>query len=163
LADPQPTFRAGLAAALRRAEIEVVAEAAATREAVEEAARLKPGVCVIDEDLPGGAIAAIKRITEQAPETLVVVLAANPAHESLVAAVRAGAVGYLPRSTTARGLARAVDSVLAGSAAIPRAGVGALVREVQARGRQRKAIGSSSVSLTEREAMIVELLREGLN
>jgi len=163
LADPQPTFRAGLAAALRRADIDVVAEAAESREAVEAASRANPGVCVIDEDLPGGAIAAIKRITERAPEALVVVIASSPGDESLVAAVRAGAVGYLPRSTTARGLARAVDAVLDGSAAIPRAGVGALVREVQLRGRRRRAIGTSSVSLTEREAMIVELLSEGLD
>ena len=163
LADPQPMFRAGLAAALRDAGIEVVAEASTRAAAVSAATRLHPGVCLLDENLPGGATAAIKRITECSPGTLVVVLATSTGPEHLVAAVRAGAAGYLPRSTSARGLARAVDSVLNGGVAIPRAGVNALIREVRANGRQRTAVGGSQVSLTEREATVLERLREGLD
>ena len=163
LADEQPMFRAGLAAALRRAGIEVVAEVDDAAQAVELAARLKPGVCVIDEGIRGGGVTATKRLTAAVPDTLVVVLGSSTDGERLVAAVRAGASGYLPRSTTTYGLARAVAAVLEGSAAIPRAGVGALVRELRLRGRQRAAIGGSGVSLTEREATVVDLLRSGLD
>jgi DNA-binding NarL/FixJ family response regulator len=162
IADAQPMFRAGLAAALRRAGIEVVAEAASTTEAVTAATRLLPGVCVLDGSLPGGAISATKRIGALAPDTLVVVLGPGGDDELLVAAVRAGASGYLPRSTSVRGLARALDAVLDGSAAITRAGVAALVRELRADGRQRSKINGAGVSLTEREARVADLLREGL-
>jgi DNA-binding NarL/FixJ family response regulator len=162
LADPQPMFRAGLAAALRHTGIEVVAEAATRAAAIGAATRLRPGVCLLDENLPGGAIPAIKHITESSPGTLVVVLASSTGPEHLVAAVRAGAAGYLPRGTSARGLARAVDAVLDGGVSIPRAGVNALIRELRGNGRQRTAVGGSQVSLTEREASVLERLREGL-
>jgi DNA-binding NarL/FixJ family response regulator len=162
IADPQPMFRAGLAAALRRAGIEVVAEASNTAEAVTAAMRLSPGVCVLDGTLPGGTIAATKRISALAPETLVVVLGPADDDEMLVASLRAGASGYLPRSTSVPGLARALEAVLDGSAAITRTGVTALVRELRAGPRQRSVINGAGVSLTEREARVAELLRDGL-
>jgi DNA-binding NarL/FixJ family response regulator len=161
IADPQPMFRAGLAAALLRAGIEVVAEASNTLEAVTAAADHAPSICVLDGSLPGGTIAATKRISELLPETLVVVLGPDD-DETLVAAVRAGASGYLPRSTSVRGLARALDSALDGSAAITRSGVSALIRELRMRGRQQPRIAGAGVSLTDREARVAELLREGL-
>src|SRR5439155_26923237 len=114
IADEQPMFRAGLAAALRRAGIEVVAETSNTAGAVAAAAELSPSVCVLGAGLPGGALAATKRITARAPEALVVVLGPAEDDETLVAAVRAGASGYLPRSTSVRGLARAIEAVLDG-------------------------------------------------
>jgi DNA-binding NarL/FixJ family response regulator len=162
IADPQPMFRAGLAAALRRAGIEVVAEATNAADAVAAAIRLAPGICVLDGSLSGGTIAATKRLSALAPETLVVVLGAADDNEMLVASVRAGASGYLPRSTSVGGLARALEGVLDGSAAITRTGVTALVRELQAGPRQRSIINGAGVSLTEREARVAELLRDGL-
>jgi DNA-binding NarL/FixJ family response regulator len=83
--------------------------------------------------------------------------------ELLVASVRAGASGYLPRSTSVRGLARALEAVLDGSAAITRTGVTALVRELRSGSRQRSIINGAGVSLTEREARVAELLRDGLD
>jgi len=163
IADPQPMFRAGLAAALRRAGIEVVAEASTTLAAVTAATRLRPGICVLDGSLPGGTLAATKRISALSPDMLVVVLGPADDDELLVASVRAGASGYLPRSTSVRGLARALDAVFDGSAAITRTGVTALVRELRTGGRQRSRINGASVSLTEREARVAELLRDGLD
>jgi DNA-binding NarL/FixJ family response regulator len=163
IADPQPMFRAGLAAALRRAGIEVVAEASTTLAAVTAAARLRPGICVLDGSLPGGTVAATKRISALSPDTLVVVLGPADDDELLLASVRAGASGYLPRSTSVRGLARALDSVFDGSAAITRTGVTALVRELRTGGHRRSRINGAGVSLTEREARVAELLREGLD
>jgi DNA-binding NarL/FixJ family response regulator len=161
LAGPQPVFRAGLATALRRAGIEVVAEVASAAAAIDAVVRLRPGVCVLDEGIGGGAIVTTKRLTAAAPETLVIVLGASADEETIVAAVRAGASGYLPRSTSASGLGRAVRAVLEGGAAIPRRAVGALVRELQA-GPRRGGINGFGVALTEREATVVELLRAGL-
>src|SRR5262249_42335715 len=160
LAGPQPVFRAGLAAALRRAGIDVVAEVASATAAIEAVVRLNPGVCVLDESVGGGAIVTTKRLTAVAPETLVVVLGAFADEEAMIAAVRAGASGYLPKSTSAEGLGRAVHAVLEGGAAIPRRGVSALVRELQS-GPRRSGVNGFGVALTEREAAVVELLRAG--
>jgi two-component system, NarL family, nitrate/nitrite response regulator NarL len=161
LAHTQPAFRAGLAAALDCVGIAVVAEAATRAQAVAAAQATCPGVCVVDATLPGGAIAAIKRIAERVRETRIVVLGPERDSETLLAAVRAGASGYVPRSTTAPGLARAVDAVLLGSTAIPRASVGALVDEVRRPGWRRTSVGGAGVSLTRREEAVVELLRAG--
>jgi DNA-binding NarL/FixJ family response regulator len=163
LAGPHPVLRAGLATALRSAGVDVVAEVETVAAAVEAAVRLRPGVCVLDESIRGGAIVATKRLTAAAPETLVVVLGTSADEASIVAAVRAGASGYLPRSTSASGLGRAVRAVLEGGAAIPRKGVTALVRELQAGGVRRRGVNGHGIALTEREATVVELLRAGLS
>jgi DNA-binding NarL/FixJ family response regulator len=161
LAGPQPAFRAGVATALRSAGIDVVAEVETVGAAVEAAVRLRPGVCVLDESIRGGAIVTTKRLTAAAPETLVVVLGSSDDDAGLVAAVRAGASGYLPRTTSANGLGRAVRAVLEGGAAIPRRGVSALVRELQA-GGVRRGLNGSGIALTERESTVTDLLRAGL-
>jgi DNA-binding NarL/FixJ family response regulator len=162
IADGQPVFREGLATALRRAGIEVVAEESTTAGALAKAVELAPDVCILDATLRGGAIAATKRLSVLVPDTVVVVLGAEGDDDLLVAAVRAGASGYLPRSTSTAGLARAIAGVLEGTAAVTRAGAAALVRELRASGRRRSTINGSAVSLTEREARVTELLRDGL-
>lgn len=162
LASTQPMLRAGLAAALRSAGIEVVSEVDSAPDAVAAAERLRPGVCLLDAALPGSTLAAIKRITSATPDTPVIVLGTPGDDEMLIAAVRAGAIGFLPRSTTTSGLARAALSALEGGAAIPRAGVGALVRELRTGSSRRYAVAGSGILLTERERTIVDLLRKGL-
>jgi DNA-binding NarL/FixJ family response regulator len=162
LADAQPVFRAGLAAALGRAGIQVVGEVANATEAVAAALRLRPGTFLVDSDLIGGALLAVSRIKLALPETLVVVFGPAEDGDALVAAIRAGASGYLPRNTTAPGLARAVEAVLDGSVAIPRAAVSALIREVHTGGRQRESIAGADISFTARESRVIALLRNGL-
>ena len=85
-----------------------------------------------------------------------------PSPEGLIAALRAGASGYLPRSTSGSGLVRAVQSVLEGDFAVTRSSVAALIHEVRGAGRQRHSIGGIPVSLTEREAQVLELFAGGV-
>src|SRR6266540_3867667 len=103
IADPQPPFRAGLRGALEQAGLEVVGEA----------------------DDRGGLV-AVRRITRDPAGPSVLVLATTPSPDGLLAALRAGASGYLPRSTPGNGLVRAIESVLDGSFAVTRASVAAL-------------------------------------
>ena len=155
-----PILRAGLADALRRGGIRVAADVASLAEAVELARELRPGVVVLDADPVAAALAATKLIVGAVPDARVVLLGAAAEEDVLLAAVRAGASGYLPRSTSAAGLARALSSVLDGKTAIPRAGVTALVRELRTRDRQHTNV--NGVPLTEREAAAVRLLLAGL-
>ena len=162
LADAKPAIRAGLAVALRSADIYVIAEVATAAEAIAAAVGARPGLCIIDTDLPGGAIDAIARIAAQVPETAIV--AVGPEDEDvLLAAIRAGAAGYLPGSTSATGLARAMSGVFDGAAAMPRLGVDVLVQAVRGRSGNWRAPGRVGAPLTRREASTVDLLRQGLD
>ena len=162
LADAKPALRAGLAIALRGEAIHIVAEVASADEAIAAAVGALPGVCIIDIDLPGGALTAIERISEGAPATAVVVLGPED-EEVLLAAIRAGAAGYLPRNTSAGGLARATAAVFDGSAALPRMGVDVLVRAVRGRSGHWRSAGRPGSELTAREVSAVDLLRQGLD
>ncbi len=162
LADGQAPFRAGVASVLRRAGFDVVGEAADAATALEEVGYLKPDVCILDAGLAGGAILTVKRMTAAVPGIHVVLLGAEISSDDLVAAVRAGANGYLPRSTRGPGLVRAVESAVGGQFAIPRAALAAFVRDLRGAGRRRFAIDGRSVSLTAREAAVLELIAEGM-
>jgi DNA-binding NarL/FixJ family response regulator len=161
IADSQPPFRAGLRSVLEEAGLEVVGEADDALEALDEIAALRPGICLIDADIRGG-IVAVSRITQRAEAPAVLVLATALTSDGLLAALRAGASGYLPRSTPGRGLVRAVESVLDGHFAVTRASVAALIHEVRGGGRRRLSIGGIPVSLTEREAQVLELFTGGM-
>ena len=146
---------------LEEAGLEVVGEADDALEALDEIAALRPGICLIDADIRGG-IVAVSRITQRAEAPAVLVLATALTSDGLLAALRAGASGYLPRSTPGRGLVRAVESVLDGHFAVTRASVAALIHEVRGGGRRRLSIGGIPVSLTEREAQVLELFTGGM-
>ena len=161
IADPQPPFRAGLRSALEQAGLEVVGEADDLLDALGAIADARPGICVIDADIRGGLV-AVRRITRDLTGPSVLVLATTPSPDGLLAALRAGASGYLPRNTGGTGLVRAIESVLDGSFAVTRASVAALIHEVRGGGRQRYSIGGVPVSLTEREAQVLELLTGGM-
>jgi DNA-binding NarL/FixJ family response regulator len=162
LADPQPLSRAGLKTVLEKAGLEVVAEATDAAGALAAAEHHHPGVCILDANLPEGGILVVRRITDRVPDTLVVVIAPVVAPEGLLAAVRAGASGYVPKTATGKGLVRAIEAVLGGQAAIPRAAVASLIHEFRGGGRQRASVGGRPLSLTAREAQVLELLRDGL-
>jgi DNA-binding NarL/FixJ family response regulator len=161
IADSQPAFRAGVRSVLEKAGLEVLGEADEALEALDEIAALKPGICLIDANLRGG-IVAVSRITQRVDAPAVLVLASMVTPDGLLAALRAGASGYLPRSTPGVGLVRAVESVLEGHFAVTRGSVAALIPEVRGGGRQRISIGGIPVSLTEREAQVLELFASGI-
>jgi DNA-binding NarL/FixJ family response regulator len=95
----------------------------------------------------------VQGILAVAPETSVIVLSDHRDVEDLLAAVRAGAVGYLPGSLDGEQLRRVVQGVAAQEAAVPRAMVRELILEL----RSATAIGG----LTEREAQVLGMLRRG--
>jgi len=161
IADSQPPFRAGLRSVLAKAGLEVVGEADDALDALDEIAELRPGACLIDANIRGG-IVAVSRITQRVDAPAVLVLASSASPDGLLAALRAGASGYLPRSTPGQGLVRAVESILDGNFAVTRTSVAALIHEVRGGGRQRLSIGGIPVSLTEREAQVLELFAGGM-
>jgi two-component system nitrate/nitrite response regulator NarL len=134
-------------------ESEVCGEAGGADQAILEAQRAQPDVCILGWDLPGGGLAAIHGILTVSPDTSVVVLSEHRDVEDLLAAVRAGAVGYLPGSLDKDQLCRVVRGVVAQEAAVPRAMVRELILEL----RSATAMGG----VTEREAQVLGMLRRG--
>jgi DNA-binding NarL/FixJ family response regulator len=146
--------RVGVRLALGSA-VEVCAEAGDAEAAAQAAKRHQPDVCLVALDLVGGGVEAVRAITRAAPGTSVVVLATQPDFDDLLAAVRAGAVGYLPAGVAPESLRRAVQAVAANEAVIPRTLVLDLMQELRA------ADAAGADGLTAREAQVLSMLRRG--
>jgi DNA-binding NarL/FixJ family response regulator len=134
--------------------------------AVAAAVRDKPDVCVFDFDPPGRAIRATAEITSKVPEASVVMFTRRIDEEEFLAAMRAGATGYLPEDVDPSRLPYVVRSVMRGEAAVPRALVARLIDELRGREGRRRSFevqGRRHVELTAREWDVVDLLRQGLS
>ena len=134
--------------------------------AVAAAVREKPDVCVVDFDPPGRAIRATGEIISKVPQSSVVMITHRVDEEEFIAAVRAGATGYLPEGVDPARLPHVVRSVMRGEAAVPRALVARLIDELRGREGRRRHLELHErrpVELTAREWDVVDLLRQGLS
>ncbi|HEX2313639.1 MAG TPA: response regulator transcription factor, partial [Thermomonospora sp.] len=117
ITDDHPMYRQGLRALLEALDVGVVAEAVNGPDAVRLAAELQPDVVVMDLHMPGGnGIEATRTITRTSPRIGVLVLTMFRDDDSVFAAMRAGARGYLLKESGAEEIARAVRAVAAGEA-----------------------------------------------
>jgi len=157
--------RTGIRLVLERNGFEICAEAPDADSAVAAVLRERPELCLVDADLPGGAMLATARITTRAPATDTVVLAAKADEQGVVDALHAGAAGYLPLEADPEGLIRALRAVRRGEPAVPRSLLGPLVDQFRVRERRRRVNvrGGFEVELTRRQSEVLELLRDGLS
>lgn len=120
LAEDHTLVRDGTRALLEASgDIVVVAEAAQGEEAVEMALRLRPDVALVDIGLPRlNGIEVIRRIKSALPDTRLLALTVHDEDEYVIAAIRAGAVGYVLKNIPGRDLVKAVRSVLAGTSVL---------------------------------------------
>jgi DNA-binding NarL/FixJ family response regulator len=118
IADDHPHFRDGLRALLLSApDIEVVGEAVDGEEAVGLAARLQPDVILMDLNMPGtGGIEATRRILHTSPHISVLVISMYEDDDSVFAALKAGARGYLLKGALKAEILRAIRAVTSGEA-----------------------------------------------
>jgi DNA-binding NarL/FixJ family response regulator len=118
VADDQSAVREGLVLLLGTLPgISVAGEAADGDAAVELVATVKPQVVLMDLNMPGcDGVAATARITAEHPGTRVVVLTTYADDESIIAALQAGALGYLTKEATRAEIGRAVHAAAAGQA-----------------------------------------------
>ena len=122
IADDDAFARRVIKHALQARGMTVVAEAKDGREAVELGSIHRPDVVVLDVVMPGlDGILATRRILNAEPELLVVVLTGAGEDELGLQALRAGAVGVVPKDADLDALARAVERAARGEWAIARA------------------------------------------
>ncbi len=117
IADDHPVFRFGLRMLLQgEMDIDVVGEATTGREAVDMALELRPDVVLMDLNMPElNGIDATRRIRAEAPEIGVLVLTMFD-DDTVFAAMRAGARGYLLKGAEGEETLRAVRAVAHGEA-----------------------------------------------
>ena len=138
----------------------VCTEVADAESAVAAAIRERPDVCLLGLDGAGQAIRAANEITSHVPTAAVILLTNNLDEEEFMAAVRAGASGYLTNSLDPARLPHVVEGALRGEPAVPRKFVSRLLDELRTRERRRSVVleGRGRVALTSREWDVVERL-----
>jgi DNA-binding NarL/FixJ family response regulator len=115
IADDHPLYRDGLSAALNSAGFEVIGEAVDGRQAVALSLELHPDVVIMDLDMPGmGGVEATRRIANGIPHAAILVLTMLADDDSVFAALRVGARGYLLKGAGRAEIVRAVQTVAEG-------------------------------------------------
>ena len=157
LADDHPVVRAGLAALLGSLQgIEVVGVAADGHEAVREVVLQRPNVAVLDLQMPGqDGFAATREISRVAPEVAVLVLTMFDDDDSVFAAMRAGARGYVVKGAEQDEIGRAIRAVASGEAIF---GPGVAHRVLRFFANPTPAAADPFPELTGREREILDLL-----
>lgn len=155
VADDHAVVRAGIVALLGdEPDIEVVGEAVDGVEAVELAATLTPDLVVMDVRMPRlTGDEATARILAETPGVRVLVLTTYESDASILAAIEAGASGYLLKAAPAEELLAGVRSVAAGEVALSPA----IAAQLVARVRQ-----PAPPALTPRETEVLRLVASGL-
>jgi two-component system, NarL family, response regulator LiaR len=140
-------------------ELEVVGEAENGEEAVAMAHRLDPDVVLMDLLMPVmDGIEATRIIRSELPEVAVVALTSVLEDASVTGAIRAGAIGYLLKTTDADELRGAIRAAAAGQVRLAPEAAARLMREVRAPATSPEALAEP---LTERETEVLKLIARG--
>lgn len=162
LADSDVPTRVGLRVALRRAGLEVVAEADDAAAAILAVETLRLDLALVDAALAGDGFDAVARMARLGPKLRFIVLTAGPNDDELLAAVLAGASGYLDKHMSPARLPDVLRGVLAGEVALPRRHTQRLLDELRRRAARRATVSSRAAApLTNREWDVLELLGDG--
>jgi DNA-binding NarL/FixJ family response regulator len=113
IADDHPLFRRGMRSLLSSiSDFKVVGEAATGEETIRLAAELQPDVILMDLQMPGGnGLAATRVILESNPDIRILVVTLFEDDDSVFAALRAGARGYVLKDSKDEEMVRAIRAV----------------------------------------------------
>jgi DNA-binding NarL/FixJ family response regulator len=160
IVDPQRMVREGIRGILdRQPQLEVVAEAADAGEAVESARTTQPHVALVETQLPhSGGVEAIRAIREASPRTRCIALSSQQSPSCVRQALLAGAVGFVPKDSTAEELVEAVRAVRSGRSYLAPSLGQHVVGAIAGGGPD----GSGSPEISGRQRQVLCLIAEGL-
>lgn len=161
LVDDHDIVRLGLMTLLNdQPDMEVIGEASTAAEAVRITKKLEPNVVLMDIRLPGeGGIEAAGQITQQVPDSKVVMLTSFADDELVVRAIRAGAMGYVLKQVGNEELLRAIRAAARGEALLDPSTTARLLSRV--REAERKAEEDAFRKLSDREMDVLVHLAKG--
>jgi DNA-binding NarL/FixJ family response regulator len=162
VADDQTVVREGLVTLLETMPgIEVVGSASDGESVLSLVAGLAPDVVLMDLRMPRlDGVEATKRVRAEHPGTQVVVLTTYADDESIVGALRAGAIGYLTKDAGRDHIVRALEAAAAGQAVLDPA-VQARLADVATLPGGGSTDRSAPDGLTDREAEVLRLIATG--
>jgi len=160
--DDHEMMRAGLVGVLGSdPEVAVVGEAGDADAALAQASRLVPDVVLMDVEMPGrDGIFAIEELARVVPAARCLVLTTFDLDDYVVRALRAGAAGFLIKTTPARELIAAVKACAEGGSAL---GPTVVRRLVASYVGQDPVVPAEIGDLTEREAEVLRVMARGLS
>jgi DNA-binding NarL/FixJ family response regulator len=158
LADDHAVLRRGLRMLLEsEPDIEVVGEADNGAAAVDEVLRQAPDVVLMDLSMPEmDGLAATERLHEHDNQVHVVILSGAEEDSTVVSAVRAGAIGYLPKTAPLEDMLRTVRSAARGQVTFSASASARLVRELHTPAEEPE-------HLTDREMEVLGCITDGLS
>ncbi|MCW2749688.1 MAG: response regulator transcription factor [Aeromicrobium sp.] len=161
--DDHPMWRDAVERDLVQAGHEVVAVASNGREALARFPASRPDVVVLDLHIPApGGIEVTAEFVRQNPSVRVLVLSASGEQSDVLAAVKAGATGYLVKSASREDLLTAVRRVAAGDPVFTPGLAGMVLGEFQ-RISDEPSTDTEKTHLTDRETEVLKLVAKGLS
>lgn len=162
IVDDAELFREALRAAFSQEGFEVVGVAADAMKGIDLAREFEPDLVMLDLLMPGmSGLEVVGTIRKTSPRSRVVLLTASESAEDLMAAIKAGASGYLTKDTPLPRLVESMNDVLDGGAAVSPAMGGKLFSSMRDLLRHHGMAAARRPDLTGREVEILSLVGEG--
>lgn len=159
IVDDHSLVREGLKAVFDQGkDIEVVGEAGSGEEAIDMVDSVKPDVILMDISMPGmNGIQATRLIREKNPASKVVILTMLDQEGYVYEAIKAGATGYMLKSTSSDDLVNAIQTVHEGKALLHPDATAQLLKEFVTLAENK----AKDYGLSNREMEVLQLLSEG--
>jgi len=163
IVDDHPMWRDAVERDLTEAGLDVVAVAATGREALARFPAARPQVVVLDLQIPApDGVQVTTEVVEQDPSVRVLILSASGEHADVLAAVKAGATGYLVKSASREELLSAVRRVAGGDPVFTPGLAGLVLGEFQ-RISDAPSADPDEPRLTDRETEVLRLVAKGMS
>lgn len=141
--------------------ITVVGQGASTEDTLNLAGSLLPDILLLDLTLPGGGLNAAQAVSRACPVTKIVMLTFSEQEDDVLAALKAGARGYILKGVSGRELREIVRAIHAGEVYVAPTLATALLREMASGAPRPPEAASLLEKLTPRERQILELVASG--
>jgi len=164
IVDDHPLTREALSSLLGAHGLDVIGCASDGREAIAEAGRLQPDLVLLDLTMPElDGLGALPGLRQVAPDSEVVVLTASGTEDNLLAAIKAGAAGYLLKSEPPGRIVEFLRGIAQGEAALSGSVARRLLDQVRSGGRRGAVPDAIAQRLSAREVEVLLLLDEHLS
>jgi DNA-binding NarL/FixJ family response regulator len=160
IADDHPVIRTGLTTLLSGTDIEVVAEAANSKDTLKQAEKVRPDVILLDIRMPDGdGLATLEKLRAKIPESKVIMLSTYDNPTYIARAVALGASDYVLKGSSRDDLITTIRAAAAGESP---SRVGEL-RRVAGAMNVRQVVDDDEVPLTQRETQVLRHVALGLS